>query len=517
VPRPLALLTLASLAVGLFVTAPVWASPTDTLPLTRFTEGQFMNLALGARELPLPLHTDLLGWPQGARFAPLLWPALPIAALVGPVLALNLVFALLPAVNAGCGWAFGKVLGLSDWGCFALGGLLAWNPWSFNTLANGQLEQVPLGGAALVWAAALHAQARGGAALVLPGLAALAVGLAAPHVALAALVGLGVLALLDLRRGPRPRVVLWLVGVGLAVLVVNAYQAPQFAGGSHVFAPRGTFSTPQAAAQVAGIFDAATPARLFLPPDAPSTASRGVAHSAYLGWVVLLAALGARELRWLGVAAALAVLSLGDHLEGTSIPMPAALLGLLSDAVGKSGNEYRLVLGAAVALAAGAAHLARGPRAALLLVGLAWTEVALVRTRGLPLAATPWAPDASSVALAGGSGPVLDLPMASPRCPEAAWHAGVQAAFSGRPTPLVLSFDFRAWGEAADKARALQRILDLPDCAERLPAELREMGFTAVVLHEDQPCRESPAAQSCLEAALDAPTVGADGRWWELP
>ena len=39
--------------------------PASTAPLTRFTDGQFINLALGARGLPWPTFTGLLGHPHG--------------------------------------------------------------------------------------------------------------------------------------------------------------------------------------------------------------------------------------------------------------------------------------------------------------------------------------------------------------------------------------------------------------------------------------------------------------------
>lgn len=520
-PRPLLLLIVVSVLVGLAVVGPGWLDPLHTLPDTRFTEGQFINLALGARELPLPRHTDMLGWPEGAGFAPLLWPMLPVARGVGPVLALNLCFTLLPVFNALAGYTFGRALQLPPWGAAALGGLLCWNAWVMNTLANGQLEQVPIGGAALLWAAVLAAQRTGGARLLLPALATLAVGLAAPNVALSALVGVGLLAAWALWTGPRGRALGWLVGVGLAVLLVNAYQEPQFVGGTHVFAPRGTFTTHQTAAMVPGIFDAATPAALFLPPALPSGASGGVVHCAYLGWVGVLAALaaGRRGLGWLGVAGVLVVFALGDHLAlgGVQVPLPAALLGQLSEAVARSGNQYRLVLGAVVALSAAAAFVVRGPRSALLLVGLAWIELALVRNRGVPLPTQPWVPHASSRALAAGSGPVLDVPLATPQCPEMAWHDAVEAVWSGRPIPLVLSFDFRAWGDRIDLGRKLERSLTLPTCEDFVPARLAELGIRAVVVHHDTVCPLHPDALRCLEAAYGPPQHGPESDWWELP
>lgn len=519
--RPLLLLLLTSAVVGAAIVGPGWLDPFHTLPDTRFTEGQFINLALGARELPLPRHTDLLGWPGGAGFAPLLWPMLWVARVVGPVLALNFCFAILPVFNAASGWVLGRALGLGDWAAAALGGLLCWNAWVMNTLANGQLEQVPIGGAALLWAAVHVAQRDGGWRLVLPGLVALGVGLAAPNVALSALLGVGLLAALALWRGPRGRALLWLGGIGAAVLLVNGYQAPQFVGGAHVFAPRGTFVTNQTAAMVPGIFDAATPAALFLPPAFPSAASGGVVHCAYLGWVALVAAFaaGRRGRLWVGVAALLVVFSLGDHLTvgSVEVPMPEAILGLLSSAVAESGNQYRLVLGAVVALATAAAFTVRGPRSAVLLVALAWIELLLVRNRGVPLPTTAWRPHASSVALAGGEGAVLDIPLATPQCPEMAWHDAVEAVWTQRPIPLVLSFDFRAWGDRVDLGKKLERGLTLPSCADVVPPRLASLGIRAIVVHHDTVCPLHPDTLRCLETAYGPPMHGPESDWWELP
>ena len=519
--RPLLLLLSVALLVGVANVGSGWLDPLHTLPQTRFTEGQFINLALGARELPFPRHTDLLGAPRGAGFAPLLWPMLWVARVVGPVLALNLCFTLLPVFNAVSGWVLGRALGLQDWASAALGGLLCWNAWVMNTLANGQLEQVPIGGAALLWAAVHVAQRDGRARLLLPGVVTLAVGLGAPNVALAGLIGVAMQAVVALWRGPRARAVIWLVGVGAAGLLVNAYQAPQFSGGAHVFAPRGTFVTHQSAAMVPGIFDAATLGALLLPPALPSIASGGVVHCAYLGWVGLVAALGAGKPGrfWVGIAAVLVIFALGDQVRIGSVivPLPAALLGMVSSAVAQSGNQYRLVLGAVAALSVAAAWTVRGPRSAVLLVGLAWIELALVRNRGVPLPNEPWVPHASSVALRGGEGTVLDLPLANPQCPEMAWHDAVQAVWTERPIPLVLAFDYRAWGTAVDMGRKLERAFTLTDCVDTVPSRLTRLGIRAVVVHHDQTCPLHPQVVPCLEALYGPPQRGPESDWWVLP
>lgn len=522
---PLALLVLAASVLGVAQTWPAMRDPAHAVPVTRFTEGQFIDLALGARELPWPVRTELLGWPDGAGFAPLLAPMLPVAALVGPTVALNLVFAGMPLFNALCGWLLGRALALPAWGAFTVGGLCAWSPWTLATTVNGQLEQVPVGGAALVWAAAVWATAAGPRArLVVPGLAALAVGISAPHVGLAALVGLVPLGALGVagRLGVRAR---WLgvaPFVALAAAGAHAWHAPQFGEGNHVYAPKGAITGGGAAQAVPGLFEVATPARLLTPPDPPHPGAHGVAHVVYLGWVPLAAAGWALARRrggaWALTTGVLVVAALGEEVElgGVRVPLPAALYGRVSDALSKSANPYRLVSGAVPALAATAGFAAAGPAPALAVVGLAWAETALTRTRAVPLPLQPWGPEPAARALQGGVGPVLDLPLANPGCPDVGWHYAVQATFSDRPVPLTLRFDWRAWGGLADEARALERTLNAPDCAGRLGDTIAGLGFTAVVLHADARCRIPPRLPACLAAALGPGTTEGATTWWTL-
>lgn len=522
---------LAALGVGALSVGEPLLSPATSAPATRFTEGQFINLALGARGLPWPLHTELLGHPTGAEVAPLLWPALPLAWAVGPTVALNLVFALLPAANAAMGWVAARWLGAERWGAFLTGALCAFSPWVHNTLANGQLEQVPLGGAALVWAGCVRAWTGGRAAL--PGLLTLGVGLAAPHVGLAALVGVATLAGLAVAlpgllpaarareapgRAARLRAVaLPLLGVGIAAAVVHAYHSGQFGDGVHVFAPKGAVTTATAGPELPGVFEVATLGRLFWPPDPPAPQAQGVAHCAWLGWVPLVAAVGTRRPVWLALAAVFAVAALGEEVTvaGVTVPLPAAWYGSLSVALSRSANPYRLVLGAVAALALAAAFAARGPRAAVILAAAAWLEVGITRTRGIPLAAQEWVAEDAARALAGGSGAVLDVPLATPACPDVGWHYARQAMEHGRPVPVLLRFDWRAWGTLEPLGKRLAKTLSSPGCAERLPALLGEGGFTAVVWH-DHRCPGDPRARACLEEALGAPSEGAGVAWWSV-
>ena len=534
--RPLLLLLAAAVIVGASSVGAPLLTPDTLVPRTRFTEGQFIDLALGARELPWPLHTELLGYPTGASFAPLLWPMLPVARIVGPTVALNLLFVLLPVFNAAAGWLAGRWLRLPEWGCFVLGGLCTWSAWTLNTTANGQLEQVPIGGAALLWAAwarvtgdsrsvDVHAGALPQAA---PGLLTLAVGLAAPHVGLAALLGIGVHTAWTLATNPRAwrRLAAPMVGVIVATAIVHGYHAPQFGDEVSVYAPKGAVTTETAGPELPGVFEVATPARLFLPPDLPSFQAQGVAHSAYLGWVTVLAALAAglrgehrgEARRWWLVAAVLTVAALGEHVDigGVQIPLPAAVYGQLSVALSRSANPYRLVLGAVVALSMAAATAVRRPIPALALVAAAWTEVIVTRTRAIPLPDESWGPEPSAVALRAGAGPVLDVPLPSPRCPDLGWHYATQAMFHDRPVPITLRFDWRSWATLEPLAHRIASAFSSPDCATALPSLVAEGGFTAVVLHADAHCPADPRAEACLRSAFgDGQGTGGPTTWWD--
>lgn len=522
--EPLAVLLLAaSLGIGVLLAGPALLEPASRVPVTRFTEGQFINLALGAHELPWPTSTRLLGWPEVARFSPLLLPFVLLAAAFGPTVALNGCFFLMPALNACGGWTLARVSGGGPAAAFVAGALTAWNPWVLNTAANGQLEQVPVGGAALAWAAAIWAAERPSRAWA-PGLVTLLVATSAPHVGLATMVGFVPLGLLGvLGRLGRPRA-WWAMAPGLllAVGLAHAWHAPQFGEGTHVYAPKGAVTGGGAGSVLPGIFEVATPARLLLPPEPPDPRAQGVVHVVYLGWVTLLAAglatarqPGARP--WALVGGLLGIAACGERLElgSVSIPLPAALYGQLSEALSRSANPYRLVAGVVPALAVAAGLLVQRPRGALVLVALAWLETGWTRTRGLPLPTQAWEAEPAALALRGGEGPVLDVPLASPACPDANWHYATQAMYSGRPVPLTLRFDWRAWGELAGDARWMLRALDAPDCGVLLGPRVRELGFTAVVLHDDARCAVPPGARACLEAAFGPGRREGSTTWWE--
>jgi hypothetical protein len=116
------------------------------------------------------------------------------------------------------------------------------------------------------------------------------------------------------------------------------------------------------------------------------------------------------------------------------------------------------------------------------------------------------------VAIAKGKGAILDLPLATPECPDAPWHYVTQAMWHGRPVPLTLRFDWHAWGGLAGIARRMDAAFHGPECATELPALVREGRFATIVLHEDARCRVLPAVRECLTEAF-----GPGESTWEVP
>jgi hypothetical protein len=533
VRRPLLLpiLLLVAIAVGAGLILPVWEDPTARAPFTRFTDGHLLGISLWAQPLRagiLPtFHTPVVAWPTGADLRPLLWPTTLLGALLGAPLALAITFALVPAFNLGGGWLLGKVLGRGPAGCALLGGLLAFHPWVLETLANGQVEQAILGGAALQLAAALFA-ARSPSwwAPVLPGVTTALLGWAAPHVALAGCLVIGLWALVEMapRRsdGLPPRRARWLVVVGavaLGALAVQAYHGPSFAPGIHVFAPKGSEGRPTGLADLPEV----TSLRgLLLPPD--MRVAPPVLHPNWLGWVLLGTAAWAagRERSARGglvVAAVLVLFSLGPGitLAGATIPLPWAALAAVAPTISQSLSAYRLVMGAVLALAVVASAGPRSVSVSLVAIALALGEAAAGATRPLPLRSQSAYADTSRAALAAGAGPVLDLPLAGPTCPNGTAHYLLEAAATGRPVPLQLTNPRAGYAAVPGLVAGINRAWSAEDCPAQLRTMVDKWPFTTLVLHRhDRDCPAPPRVAPCLEAALGPGTTEGGVTWWDL-
>lgn len=476
------------IAIGLVATARVWLAPTTSVPDTAFSMGHLVAIGLARNQLlhaTISQHLDQVAWPTGADFRPLLWPVNLLALPFGNVLAFNLFCALIPALNFLGGWRLGKALQVPFPAALAL--ILAWNPWVRATIANGQVEQAVIGGAAWIWAAAA------GGSVVELAVATVGVGLAAPHVALAAALGLPFVLPRD-RSGA-------LAGAAslLGYVIVYLYHSPGFDPAAvHLFAPFGS-TVVEAGAPVAKHSLFAW--ELVWPAPAPPVRIRPVYHMGYLGLPLLLAAtISARKRPGLAIVATIALVLAVGLLPVDDVPL-----------VGRSATPYRFVMTALVALAALAAHR----RLAFLLVLLVWIEALIVDHRPFPMAAAALPMDSSSPALAAGVGPVLDVPALGPGCRDAAGHLLAEAVRHGRPVPLILRDGPEAWPGHREEVVRLDMALRSPSCATLLGPAIAAFSPKAVVGHLHPTCRLTSPMVSCLEGVLGPPS-GEDAGvvWW---
>jgi hypothetical protein len=534
-----------SLLLGFVVTGRVWLRPLVDVVQTHFTDGHLIAAELSARAVwsgeILGLWTSEAGGPGGVMLRPLLWPVVLLAAVVGPVLALNLAWALVPALGAVGGILLGHALGAGRWGRALTGGLLAWTSWVRVTLSNGQIEQAVLGLIAVTWAAMIWAESGPRRRILLAPLLLLATGLAAPNCGLSAAIGMGLLAIAraasDRRRAGRLGVLL-LLAVAMT-LVVHVYHAPNYAQVPNLFQPRVRgpgLQEWQSPAVIAGWYATATE-RLddatltaLLVPAGPSAFGTPVQHVPYLGGGVLLAALlgllrSRRRVGALSLAAAgLAVLSMGAAVEilGVRLRLPYELLVAVAPSAASSGSAYRFACGAIVALAAVAGvglsepTTWRGRAAIAALIAAAWAETCLLPGKPLPFDVRPALIHPELVALGDGPGAILDLPPThSSSCITRTPHYLNGALAHTRPYLHNLNDGANYFANAA-LVPAIGEAIRSADCAERLPGLLEAAGVGALVMHLEPPCAPSDAMLSCAEDAFGAPKVGGGVRWWVL-
>ncbi|MFT4978392.1 MAG: hypothetical protein ACI8S6_004302 [Myxococcota bacterium] len=533
---------LLSVVAGFLATAPVWLAPGELVVTTHFTDGHLAGAAAAARGLwsgeLLQLRTSAAGYPDGVMFRPLLWPVMLLAGLVGPVLALNLSWALAPAASTTGGLLLGRALKTSPAGGAALGMLLGWCTWMRVTLGNGQIEQAGLGAIAAVWAAAIVAEEGSRWRVVLAPLTLLAVGLAAPNCGLAAALGLGMLAVGRTVQSPSRA---WRLGAVLllclvATLLVHAYHAPNYSDLPNFFQPRlhpppghdpTNYGVPSGwlATATHQLDDADW--RALLVPAGPDAYGSVVQHVPFLGGTLMLAALlsvlraPGRVWPLLIAAVGMASLSMGEQATffGQRFFMPYHLITLIAPSAASSGSAYRLAMAAIVALAAAAA-VGLDPRSRRqqvglgLLVALAWTEATLLPGRPLPLPARPVALHPALSALAGPSSPVLDLPLPlRGSCDAQTAHYFNATLAHGRPLLHTLAAGPNYF-DNDQKIRELNRLFRHSQCSARLTALLDELAVGAVVLHTEDPCVPGEEVYRCLCAALGEPSSAEGIFWW---
>lgn len=514
------------LAVG---AALYWPLPTQLgarVPTTLFTDGHLVALGVGADQLPRLLTTTRLGWPMESSFRPLLWPAIVAARLWGPVTAVGLAFLATPAVNALAGWLAARLLDLRPAARALVAVLCTINLWNYTTLANGQVEQAGVGGVALVWASVLAA-ARRPALVPVAGLVLLAFGVAAPHVALVALVGLGMLGPLAVLTEPgwgwtTLRLAASGAVLGLAGWLVAAYHGGTVGNRESVFFPKGIAVNP-----ARWQFETASAADLWHTPIVPTILRDAVAHTAYLGWVATGAALlGLIRRRGWGlvvVALGLLVSATGPTLPGTSWPTPMQALIRLSPGLQASLNPYRAAMGviAATALLAGLGADRRwGWLLALVVSAGQLAEWRIQARRGFPLPLREVGYEVYAGRLRDGAGPVLELPVFDHDCDWATYTPAVQAVAYHRPIYSLLrpSPDTNAYGRNAPTFRALHdTFLAADTCASALPALVTALAPSTVVVHDHVRCGTPIDYDGCLTAVYG--TAETDGRhhWWNLP
>jgi hypothetical protein len=526
---PLLFMVACTLGLGFWSVSDVYADPLNRLPTTQFTSGHLFAVSLARAEFRLhsfiPDHTALVGWPAGAAYNPIMWPMVALAMVFEPVVAVWMTFALTPVVNALCAVVLARKFGLNPLAQAVSGGLIAWNPWVRETLANGQLEQAWPGVVALLWTGALATkQATTGAAWRVPLLSvgAAACGASFPHLAVGGAVGLGVMMLAEAtltdRRWGKVTVVLLAVAGGL--LAAGAWHAAGYNAAINAFAPKGSTGNPSS---LDGLPETAVLSAFFVPPSPPTTSS-GVLHCVWLGWAMPLAAmvglgLNRRKMAPFALAGlALIVLALGAQIG--AIPLPYALLAKLSDTLARSGSAYRMVGAAGVALAIVAASGVRRSWLGAVLVGAAWLETLHFGTRPLPYVGRQIDRDPVVAELNAHEGSVLDLPLGSKLCD--AGHYAQQATRRQRPVSVITS------GVPYSTTRGLVRRFAVaesqPDCGAALRDLVAREGYRSVVLH-DHGCRVSDKLRSCLKAAFgagatvpysNAPDEDRSISWWNL-
>ena len=539
---PLLTVLVPLLALGLWADHAGLARADAIGPRTMFTPGQHLAAAIASAQVQelgrFSTTTDLVGWPDLADFRAVMWPTQLLAVLTGPLTAVNLIFALTPALNALGAWWLGRSLGLGRWASVALAGMAGYSPWVRETWMNGQLEQAVVGTVAVMWATGLAAARQPTLARVLlAGAVTWAVGMTSPHLCLAACLGLGAWAGWEAvsRRPALAAVRAWLpvlAVAAVALLVAGRYHSPNFTAGVQVFFPKGSDGHPGG---LAGLPEQATLASLLLPPsDRPTDIV--VLHPTWLGAVTLggvgLAlwhrsraprASGA-PMGLLAAGGVLVLFSLGADIPfgRVHVPGPFALLGMVSPTITQSGSAYRMIGAAVVALAAVAASVVQGPRSAAALVLAAWAETTLAATRPLPFLPMDFAPDPVAMGFnerdsdddVVRSGAVLDLPLVGPGCPDATFHYVFEATRRLRPVPILPAAP-GIYPTVPGLPGEVRAATQLPDCGEALATVIPGWGFTAVALHDHAGCTPTARLIRCLESAF-GPGESTHGlRWWD--
>ena len=516
--------------VGVWFNQEAMRSPDVFLPITQFTEGHLAATVVGVLEWNndslFDFYTDDIGWPDGLRFRPMMWPTIVLGILLNPVYALNLVWSYTLACNAVCGFFLVRVLGLSRVSALVAGSLMAWNPWVRTTLSNGQFEQSYVGIIALLWGMVLLAEKKPKIGIMGTFVVVLLGGLAVPNCLLTGLMGLPLLGIWrivgNFRRTP-----MW-CGCALAAicagLMVNSYQSEGFDSDEpQFFAPR--------RADDASMSNTASWESLWSAPT-ESYANNQVAHITYQGEIwprigVLGGVLGG-GLGHMGAAVAFELIhiALGPtvEIEGNTYYLPVSWLAYYVPILGRSGSYYRFAMGGFVSFAlCGAAFIDRVRRFSLVLaIGVgayvlqeAWTETNDMIGHPIPMTASMAFPHTEVDSLRGGKGPVLGLPLLkNSNCDKEAVGYVKEYWQHQRPILHTMAPPVRYRSNEPKIARLLN-VLDDAQCSSKVEKTVQRMGIGAVILYLDGACTFSSVQKQCLIDGLGAPQMGRDVWIWD--
>ncbi|MAA78698.1 MAG: hypothetical protein CL916_05520 [Deltaproteobacteria bacterium] len=494
--------------------------PSELLPITEFTEGHLAGTVVGVVEWEMgslwDLYVDDIGWPDGLVYRPMMWPSIALGALVGPVLAINLLWSYALSWNAACGFFAIRVLGLSRISAIVAGSLMAWNPWVRTTLSNGQFEQSFIGTIALLWGFVFLSERHRWAGMLGTFLVVVLGGLAVPNVILTGLVALPVLGAYRVLSNIR-RLIPWSLCAAATIaggLLVNSYQSAGFSSDEpQFFSPR--------RADDSSMDNVATLSSLLEAPS-KTVANNQVAHIPYQGEIWpkagLIGAVVGGGVGRMGILAAVDMVhfSLGPsvQIENDTYYLPVSWLAHYAPILAQSGSYYRFAMGGfvgfALCVAAGLHQIRRYSLIISILIGGFIVQEGIQETeemRGhpIPLSASSAFDHLEVETLLGGKGAVLGLPLLkNMNCDKGSFGYVKEYWLHRRPILHTMEPPIR-YRSNEPKISRLMRVLDDSACSSNIKAAIQRMGVGAVILYTSSQCNLSQEQKICLEQGLGIP------------
>jgi len=516
--------------VGVWFNQAAMRSPETLLPITEFTEGHLAATVVGIVEWEknslFDLYVDDIGWPDGLVYRPMMWPSIALGVLVGPVLAINLLWSYALSCNAVCGFFLMRVLSMSRISALVAGSLCAWNPWVRTTLSNGQFEQSYIGVIALIWGCVFLSEKHWKSGVGATFIVVLFSGLAVPNCTLTALVALPFLGVWRVLSHPR-RVVVWslcAVATVAAGMCVNSYQSAGFNSDEpQFFAPR--------RADDSSMDNTASLETLFSAPT-KQVANNQVIHVSYQGkiWTkgALLGVVIGGPPAWMGILSTISMvhLALGPKvdIEGVTHYLPVAWLAHYAPILAESGSYYRFSMGGfvgfALCIAAGLHRIRQFSFVLSLLLGgyiirQAKQETDSMKGHPIPLQAKTAFLHPDVAALQSGTGAVLGLPLLKNMgCDKGSFGYIKEYWLHRRPLLHTMEPPIR-YRSNEPKISRLMRVLDDPKCASKIEATIQRLRVSGVIVYLDAQCPLSKAQRNCLEEGLGMPKKGSRVWIWD--